>query len=325
VVHPNGLGENDTTIAVTFAANFTSSFVTVQAVNSCGISSSRTYYLSRNAPSVPCLISGPTNICEYIGANSRIATYSVSYASGLVYNWIVPAGAIGLTGQGTNSISFNYPLGYTGGSVSLTVSNGCGTSALRSLSVAVLRPSVPGNIDVINTQGCPNREYTYSVSCVSANATSLLWTIPVEGTIVSGQGTRSITVSYPSSVISGNVTVSSISNCGQSTARSIIIKLAPCPSGVTAAPTGKNILTSNEEWNASVFPNPSTTSFQLKLKSAEKQSASVFVRDANGRTLKQYSMGSYESLQFGNELLPGVYWIEVGQGRRKKVMRVVKY
>ena len=107
--------------------------------------------------------------------------------------------------------------------------------------------------------------------------------------------------------------------------RFCIIKLAPCPSGVTTAPTGKNILTSTEDWNATVFPNPSTSSFQLQLKSAEKQSASIFVRDANGRTLKQYSLGSYESLQFGNELLPGVYWIEIGQGRRKKTMRVVKY
>jgi hypothetical protein len=116
-----------------------------------------------------------------------------------------------------------------------------------------------------------------------------------------------------------------VSNCGQSAARSIIIKLAPCPSGLTSALTGKNTLTSTEDWNATVFPNPSTKSFQLQLKSNEKQSATVFVRDANGRTLKQYSIGGYESLQFGNELLPGVYWIEVGQGRRKKVMRVLKY
>jgi hypothetical protein len=325
IVHPNGLGENDTVIAVTFATNFSSSNIIVQSVNNCGVSAVRGYPIFRNTTSAPCQISGPTNVCEYIGSNGLAATYSVSFITGAVYNWIIPVGATNVNGQGTNVISFKYPAGYTGGSISFSITNGCGTSAIRSLSVNVLRPATPGAIDIINTQNCPNRQYSYSVSCISANATQMLWTFPSEATLVSGQGTRTITLSYPSGVVSGVITVSAISNCGQSSVRSCIIKLAPCPSGVTTAPTGKNTLTSNEDWNATVFPNPSTTSFHLQLKSAEKQSASIFVRDASGRTLKQYSMGSYESLQFGNELLPGVYWIEVGQGRRKKVVRVVKY
>jgi len=53
---------------------------------------------------------------------------------------------------------------------------------------------------------CKNNSYNYSIGALSG-ATSYVWSVPVGATIVSGQGTVSISVSFGNSAISGNVSV----------------------------------------------------------------------------------------------------------------------
>lgn len=327
ISHTNGAGENDTTVAITFETGFTSSNISVQALNACGLSSTRSYLISRNNPSQPSLISGPTNTCEYIGDNGQSATYSVS-ASVYVdsYTWTVPQDAIGLTGQGTNIISFKYPEGYTGGSISVTTTNNCGTSESRLLTLSRLRPSTPGNIDVINTATCPERVYTYSIASLPANATSILWTAPSSGTIVNGQGTRSITVSYPSTVIDGIVTAKAVSNCGTSGTRSVTVKLAPCPAAPSPQYTKGVMSTLPTSMNVKVFPNPTTSSFNLQVTDdGSKSVIQARVLDLQGRMMKLIQINPNENISLGSEFKPGVYMLEVLQGLVKKVVRVVKY
>lgn len=87
----------------------------------------------------------------------------------------------------------------------------------------------PGNIDIQNISGCPNRVYSYSVSS-SINTSSIYWTIPSQGTIISGQGTISILVSYPTSVINGVVTLTTYNSCGlPGLIKTSIVQLPACP------------------------------------------------------------------------------------------------
>jgi hypothetical protein len=326
VSHPNGAGENDTVIVVTFASNFTSSNITVQAVNSCGTSGTRSLFVSRNNPSTPGLISGPTNACEYIGATGVNATYSVTAVANVdSYTWTLPAGVTNVAGQGTNTITFRYPAGFTSGSVSVTATNGCGTSGARSLSITRLTPATPGNIDVINTSGCPNRVYTYSVSGLPGNATSLEWSVPTGGTIVSGQGTISIAVSYTSGVIDGAVTVRSINNCGASSYKYSIVKLAPCPAGPATTLTKGQSVTATPSMDVKVFPNPTTSNFNLQVITADQQEVVVRVLDVQGRFIKSVKVAPYQTLNIGSELKSGSYLLEVKQGNNVKTTRVVKY
>ena len=165
ITHPNGLGANDTTVTVTFTSGFTTSNITVQAVNSCGTSGGRALTITRANPATPGLIAGPVNVCSNIAPAGTAATYTVAQQPTVTsYTWTVPAGAIGLTGQGTNSISFTYPAGYTGGTISVIATNGCGTSTARNLTVSTLSPATPSVIDVIQTTACPNRVFTYSLA-----------------------------------------------------------------------------------------------------------------------------------------------------------------
>lgn len=333
IVHPNGTGVNDTLITVTFTNGFTNSNITVQAFNDCGTGSARGLAINRNNLTTPGLISGPTNACPYISPNGTAANYSiVPVANAASYTWSIPAGVIGLTGQGSPTISFIYPPGFTIGSVSVTSTNGCGQSPARTQSISTLNPATPGVIDVINTVSCPSRQYTYTIATMPSNATSVVWTVPAGATIISGQGSISITVSYPNTVINGSVTVQASNNCKSSTIRSVTVKLAACPVSFAGKYNGSDKIKPKEEetiivkeMNVSISPNPTVNDFRLQVITPGKEFIIVHVMDAGGRLLKQLNIRPYESITIGAELKAGVYLIQVRQGKSLIIKRVIKF
>ncbi|MFT3909302.1 MAG: T9SS type A sorting domain-containing protein [Ferruginibacter sp.] len=336
ITHPNGAGVNDTTITVAFAAGFTNSAITVQSVNDCGTSSARSLNVTRNNPAMPAVISGPSYVCDYLlPSATTAAVYSVSPVAGLTYNWTVPAGASGLTGQGTNSISFLYPAGFTTGTVSVTATNGCGTSTARSLAVKASVAGTPGAITTTNISDCPNRQYTYSIAAIPVNATSVNWVVPAGGTIVSGQGTTSITVSYTSGAITGYVSVKASNTCGTSTVRKIAISLAACPPATPFAKGTENTvqaiakstlqIPALEGMDVKVFPNPSVNDFNLQVITSGKEAINVRVFDVAGRFISEHTMYANETAKLGAALKTGTYIVEVRQGNNVKTTRIIKF
>ena len=331
ITHPNGLGANDTTVTVTFTNGFTTSNITVQAVNSCGTSGGRALTITRANPATPGLIAGPVNVCSNIAPAGTAATYTVAQQPTVTsYTWTVPAGAIGLTGQGTNSISFTYPAGYTGGTISVIATNGCGTSTARSLTVSTLSPATPSVIDVIQTTACPNRVFTYSLASMPANATAVNWTYPAGGSVVT-QTAFSITIAYPSTAVTGTVTAQAVNNCGASVLRSATVFLPACPpeekggGNDTPVYTKGNISAQVELFEAQVFPNPAVSDFKLQVKSLDKNSqVTVRVLDLQGRELSRMLIMPDALKTFGSNLKPGAYFIEVLQGDKRTVQKLIK-
>ena len=329
LTNPNGPGVNDVTVNVSFASGFTTSAITVQAVNSCGTSSARSLILTKINAAVPAPITGPTNACAFIAPGGTAAAYSVPATAGVTYNWSVPQGAIGLSGLGTANISFTYPAGFVNGSVSVTATNGCGTSAARTLAISKFNPSAPSVIDVIPVSACPERIYTYSLATMPLNSTSVAWTVPNGATIVSGQGTSSITVSYPPTSVSGNVTAQSLNNCGSSTIRISAVKLPVCAGGPPPpSPFAKNLQSpaaAIDKMSVKVFPNPSVTDFRLQVITTGKEKISVRILDLQARMLKQFNVMPFQSINFGNELKAGSYIMEVRQGNNTQLTKLLKF
>jgi hypothetical protein len=273
-------------------------------------------------------VSGPTNACEFIAPGGTPATYSVANVAGNVYTWTPVPSAIGLTGQGTNSISFTFPNGFTTGSISVQATNGCGTSGVRTLSIAKLNPATPSVIDVIQTAVCPNRVFTYSLSGTPANSTSVQWTVPTGAgaVLVSGQGSNSITVSYPPTAVAGSVTAQAVNNCGTSVIRLSDVKLPACPPEFAGKGTSQQVsTTAATDLNVMVSPNPTTTDFKLQVITAGKETISVRVLDLQGRALKTTRVLPYASTNIGSDLKAGAYFLEVTQGKTVKTTRVVKF
>lgn len=328
VTHPFS-GANDTVILVKFLAGYEGGDITVNAQNACGTGGTRTLNVPRNLPAMPSSMSGPTNTCAHQLPGGSLVSYTVPQVSGMTYTWTVPSGVSSFTGQGTNSISFRYPNGFISGTISVTANNGCGTSIPRTKSVSTLYPATPGIIDVIQLQSCP-RIFSYTVAGIPTNAQSLFWQVPAGSQILQGQGTTSIQVLYSNNSLSGEVSVYSVSNCRSSSARTTKVKLTACSPSFSGKAENtesekQTAIVLPEDFSVQVFPNPSTSQFNIKVVSADKEQVHVRVMDAQGRQLKSFTVSPFQTIQTGNELKPGVYLIEIKQGTKMKTERMVKF
>ncbi len=339
ISHPLS-GINDTIVNVSFDNSFTGGAISVIAANGCGTSGTRTFSIPKTPSSTPGLISGPTNVCANVAPGGSAATYSIVPVSGATsYTWTAPPGATVThpNGSGPNdvSITVQFQAGFTNGTISVSSSNGCGTSGLRSLGVNKLNPGTPSVIDVIQTGFCEDvsgRVYTYTLASMPSNASSVQWTVPLSSgaVLLSGQGSTSIAVSYPSTAIDGNVTAQAINNCASSTIRKSVVKLPSCPPPGGFAKGQQQSNNNNQPLTGSIkdvqiFPNPSVTDFNLQVLSALKEIIYVRISDMQGREFKTVRIMPYQTIHIGGDLKAGSYIVELRQGNDKVTRKILKF
>ncbi|MFT3911085.1 MAG: T9SS type A sorting domain-containing protein [Ferruginibacter sp.] len=340
---PNGVGVNDTTILVSFTAGYATGPITVQSSNDCGVSGIRSLTVTRIAPSQPNIISGPTNACPYITPNAA-ATYTVPAVPGVTYTWSGTNGAVMSSPQGSNTMSVSFPIGYTGGTISVTATTGCGTSAARNLAITTLNPATPSVPDIIQTHFCGEpggRKFTYTLSSTPANATSVVWTVPAGATFIN-LTPISIEVTYPDAAVSGVVTVQAVNPCANSVIRSVNVKLPACPTSFAGTNNGTNGTAESkggvapvkastpapalaEALEVKIFPNPTVSDFKLEVLTAGTEEITVRVLDNMGRLYKNFKLMPNQIIALGAELKSGSYLVEVRQGKTVKTTKVIKF
>ncbi len=204
---------------------------------------------------VPCdevnaagVITGASNIS---GCTNPV-TYSIpAIANASSYTWTVPTGATIVSGQGTRTITVNFASTLTAtftGTITVVGKNDCGnTSAAstRSLTKVTL-----GTVGVISgptafaTNVCSlvgkDTAITYSIPAV-AGASNYAWTAPSNATIMTGQGTNSITVKfangYTTAIAGDTLRVVVSSSCSTAAQKKLAIKAA-LPGAPTAVTIG---------------------------------------------------------------------------------------
>ena len=100
--------------------------------------------------------------------------------------------------------------------------------------------NAPGAMSgVSNLYNCVLTGQVYSIPAI-ANASNYYWTVPAGVIIASGQGTRTITVTFPSVFTSGTITVVGKNDCGNSSvaATKAITKVTLGTPATITAPTG---------------------------------------------------------------------------------------
>lgn len=136
---------------------------------------------------------------------------------------------------------------YRPASASLATLNASFTdSAFNGLIVPCDEVNAPGTMTgASNITGCTNPQ-TYSIPAIS-NASSYFWTVPTGVTIVSGQGSRTITVNFASTLAAtwtGVITVVGRNDCGNTSAAvtKTLTKVAvAAPTAVTITPIQTNV------------------------------------------------------------------------------------
>ncbi|MEO7982490.1 MAG: T9SS type A sorting domain-containing protein [Bacteroidota bacterium] len=248
-VLPTGWAGSSSGNSITAIVGSAGGTLSLSANNGCGTSPGTTLSVSIiPLPATPGAITvngGNAAVCT---GDTR--TFITPLVPGTTYNWAAPPGANIITGQGTNIVQLSFGSTFTSGS-SLTVvaTNGCGASP-SSAKIVISKNIIsrPGNISVSGgtSRVCAGDIRTYTVAAITG--INYNWTGPSGATIITGQGTNSIKVSYSASLTSqGILSVTASNNCGTSTARTLTVSknilTAPglisgtttvCPNAVTS-------------------------------------------------------------------------------------------
>jgi hypothetical protein len=155
-------------------------------------------------------IAGSSSVCM----GSAGVTYSTE-AGMSGYTWNVSSGGQIVSGEGTAGVTVNWS-GTGIQTISVTYANNGGCSAQSPGTLNVTVTGTPGPSGIISgpalacvgTQGL-----VYTVGPL-LNATSYQWTLPPGVIITGGAGTNSITVNFPASPFTGDISVTGTNACG---------------------------------------------------------------------------------------------------------------
>ncbi len=246
-------GQGTDTLVINFGTS--GGDIAVSAVNVCGQSDTSVFNIemTTGVPTGSLFISGITEVCPTV-----VAVYTATPLTNTSwYQWVVPSGSQILSGQGTSEIQVLF--GPNAGSISVTPQNGCGNGTTSSLTITYEgEPLMPGSISG-PVSICPHQEgVVYSISEVTG-ADSYHWEVPDEATIISGQGTTSITVDFGSQ--SGLVAVSTVNECGLSSPQTMTIDLDLGPMTPSAIQGPEMVCANEAGYVYSIDPVPGADSY----------------------------------------------------------------
>ncbi len=171
------------------------------------------------------------------------------------YLWNVSSGGTIVSGQGTSQIEVNWTsAGSHSVSVNYANSNGC--SAVNPTVFPVTVNSVPAPAGPVSgdqevCEGTTGVEY----SCTPiTGAATYHWTVPQGASIVSGSGTSSIIVDFPSGASSGTITVFGTNACGAgAVSPAFSVTINPVPSAPVVTAGDAQLTSSSPEGNQWYF------------------------------------------------------------------------
>lgn len=158
-------------------------------------------------------------------AGQTVTYTSTSTNSPTSYSWTFPGGTPATSTVANPTVTYSTAGTYN---VSLTATNGAGSNTSNQtayISVGAA-PATPGSITGTASVCANTSGLTFSIAAV-AGASNYTWTVPAGATIVSGQGTTTITVNMGSTA--GSVAVSATNTCGTSSASSFAVAINPTP------------------------------------------------------------------------------------------------
>jgi len=178
--------------------------ICVYASNSCGSTNTKCFWV-RGGLSTPNFVVGSIVACPGTNGNP----YEIEPIDGAaIYIWTASNGA-SIIGSG-NSVTVNFPGGYTTGTICVYAQTSCGTNSASRCLTLTGGPGLPGLINGV-AKACPGSMETYTIAAVNG-AVSYNWNV-TGGASVVGAGI-SADVTFPANFVSGSLTVAAVGACG---------------------------------------------------------------------------------------------------------------
>jgi hypothetical protein len=289
---------------VNYASLTSNGTVTAKAVNAIGASAARVRTVQRQAPIPPSSLSGqryaicPGNTYNYNFAAAEATSYLISAPVGsIVKSANFPGNTLNVLSTTETSFSVVFPEGYVSGSglVQVFSVNACLTSATSKGLTIYTTPERPATVSGSTTISCG--EYTYTTP-TSPLVSAYNWTAPAGATIVSGQGTNSVVISFSNAVAtSSTLLVRGVSLCGvDGPSRSVALTKQACVArGISAEQEVKTDLVTYSE----LYPNPSSNSFNIDINAETTTEVTIVVYAFNGNVVSEEK----HNLQKGNNTI----------------------
>jgi hypothetical protein len=329
LIAPTAVAKNiSVTLTSSGTANITPAQVNNGSSDNCGIAA---MFLDRTSFN-----------CSDIGTHTVILT--VSDATGNTATSTANVTVIGEIPSGTVSsmpsnsvytggISTNLYLGYGPQSTSLKVTapasgapytyswTGNGTLNSYTSPAPVFAPGAAGTYTFTVT-------YKNRFGCTTTGTISICVTdIRVAGggkVYVCSQtvGTVAVNTSAVAAYLSANAG-SRLGTCEQQPCSSpVIMSSAPKISGQAVT---EETVSGGDAFTVTVMPNPSRSYFTIKLQSRLQTAIDIRVADAAGRIIEsKQKLGANSTVTMGHAYTSGVYYAEIIQGNRRKVIQLIK-
>lgn len=303
-------GNGTNAISLQFNAGFTGGNIKLTALNACGTSAIRYKTLSLNLPATPASIAGNAS-----GVCNSLLSYSVTSVAGITYAWSVPAGATIVSGQGTNAVSVQFDPSFAMGTISVSATNGCGTSTARTRTIKAV-PNAPATITGSASVCVGETGVAYSIVPVYG-ATSYTWATPTNASIASGQGTSAILVDYNAGSVSGKVKVNASNACGASSFKSKTITVNTCA----------KITDGSLAADVNLSPNPASSFVEIQFNSLTDKNGVISINNILGQTIYtqqvNVEMGVNSYKLDVREFTKGVYVVSVKQDAKSIAKRLI--
>jgi hypothetical protein len=351
------------TFTVTFTSNAaaTTDSVRVLYTSDCGNSLrtraklTNTLLAAPAAPTAITITALQTNVCgarkyRYSAPALPLATATAGAATGYVWSFVgtlqstmtIDSGS--LTSR-TLTVTFTSNAAATTDSARVLYTSDCGNSAnarIKLTNTLLAAPAAPASVTIaLKEDVCNARKYRYiapaplpGATATAGAASGYLWSLPTgtvgsTGTLDSGALTdRIIVISYTSNAAAttDSIRVRYTSGCGNGAIRAVkltnLLKTG-CPpptitkAPVTQAPAGSMVV--------KVYPNPTTSQFNVQVNTTGTEEAVVRILDVQGRFVKSVKVAANQVIGLGAELKAGSYLLEVRQGNEVKTTRVIKF
>jgi len=234
-----------------------------------------------------------TNWCQAYGGTDTVSFTMPLVNNVSTYTWSIPGGTV-IAGQGSPSIQALFSAGAANRTITCNVSNFC-SNATRNFFARATAPTTVPVVSVATLGVCgltgTSTPVTYSINPI-AGCSSYNWTLPANVTLVSGQGTTSISVTFGAGFTAGKILVEGVSNCGNTPSRFIDVKLLAKP-----VVSGPNSICPGDQETFSVPAMPNATQYRFNLP------AGLSLVSQNNNTAVITNNGSFVSGRIGVQVL----------------------
>lgn len=239
------------------------------------------------APDTLATLSQPSTICY--GQTVQLSVANDVEATS--YTWTLPSGWVG----SSDSNSISVVPDSTSGVLTVTSSNGCGSSPVQTDTLSIsFAPGAPATLSQPSSI-CYGDTVELSVAN-DVDATSYTWTLP--NGWAGSSNSNSITVVVDST--SGVITVASNNGCGASPVQTDTLTVANCTTGIQGF----------SEANLSIFPNPFASELVVTLNGLNGN-VTLVLSDITGKTLSETIAGEGATVINTTKLAKGMYILRV--------------